>query len=397
MGKTDLTELPSNIFKLTNLKSFNISYIPDLNAKIIKFGSPVDECNFENTTIHCYQPDACKKIIGTNKYKECTTDEINEILKAQKETYNEKMYRYKIIGSIGGTAAFIMGILIGFIMFNRHRRNVKKRKALEESRNNNNIYVSERIIVLPDGKTTDNIELTTPETPATENHVHEDVKENHHESEASSESIYDAYPTSPTLGAQGHSNSSAPSDPSNRNTHRNRANRSSIAKDGMGNSSYSPASPSSPSSRFRSQSHMLSQYQEDTHSDTPHPEEPPTYSPLNETNHTTSHHRHEGNDYLDNEMDIDNVLPPYSAMNSEASPSLNSVSTPLTHYSTEFENDTVNDTQSQYSSTIPRGTSINYNMTSFMNRNTSPLHGEGVDDDIKKLMDEFDLDDKKTK
>ncbi|KAG4093775.1 hypothetical protein H8356DRAFT_1047690 [Neocallimastix lanati (nom. inval.)] len=244
---------------------------------------------------------------------------------------------------------------------------------VENSDDENNIYVSERIIVLPDRKAIDNAELVIPEILTDENHVAEAVKEDHYESESSYESINDAYPISPILYFQ-----DSPSDPSNRNIHRNCANHRSIAKDGMGISANSPYSPSYPSSHFCFQSYMLSQYQEDSYSHPSHPERPPTYSLFNETNHFTSshpHHCHKGNsfnDYLNSGMDNDNVLPVYTAITIESSPSLRFISISLTNYlnySTEFENDTTNETLNQHSSTIPRGTNIGNNMTCFMNRN----------------------------
>jgi len=50
-----------------------------MNVKIVKFKNSPIECNFENTNIDCYQEGACNNLSSTN-YRQCTEDEINEIL-----------------------------------------------------------------------------------------------------------------------------------------------------------------------------------------------------------------------------------------------------------------------------------------------------------------------------
>jgi len=55
-----------------------------MNVKIVKFKNSPIECNFESTTIDCYQEGACSNL-ASNNYRKCTEDEINEILGLEKE------------------------------------------------------------------------------------------------------------------------------------------------------------------------------------------------------------------------------------------------------------------------------------------------------------------------
>ncbi|KAL6600687.1 hypothetical protein LY90DRAFT_511509 [Neocallimastix californiae] len=306
LGKTDLIELPNNIFKLSNLKSFNISFIPDLNAKIINFGSTIDECNFENTTISCYQPDTCKKIIGGQEYPECTEQEIQQIIKGQKETDLERKRKLKIIGYIIGGAGLIIAILLGFIIYNRRSRKIKKEKLKHQEGNsdsNNNIYVSERIIVLPDNENNMMTASTMPlanvnvsSSPSSSPSLRSEKKAYEMNSDNPSEPIYEAYPTSPTMEEE------------------RLPRHASISKNDVVVSSSSGSNSQSQSQFHTSSSRAppSSQY----HSRLPpHPEEPPIYSALNELNSANPMNDDDIDRMIDamEEIENDNVLPPYSA------------------------------------------------------------------------------------
>ncbi|ORX46243.1 L domain-like protein [Piromyces finnis] len=62
-----ITELPNELFHFPNLKFLNISYNPQLNAKIYKYDRSIDNCDFTNTKINCYNPESCSTIIGGNE------------------------------------------------------------------------------------------------------------------------------------------------------------------------------------------------------------------------------------------------------------------------------------------------------------------------------------------
>eukprot|EP00833_Pecoramyces_ruminatium_P000174 jgi/Orpsp1_1/1174206/evm.model.c7180000049269.1 len=77
LSNLSITELPEDIFKL-NLFSLNISNNFKLKAKIYNFQKKIDECDFRNTNIECYEPDTCNSV---NYHKDMPTKKcIEEII-----------------------------------------------------------------------------------------------------------------------------------------------------------------------------------------------------------------------------------------------------------------------------------------------------------------------------
>ncbi|ORX84883.1 hypothetical protein BCR32DRAFT_242224 [Anaeromyces robustus] len=86
LANTNVNNIPNSIFLLSNLSNFDISYNPQLSLKIIKFKNSenvnIDNCNFINTNILCYQSGTCKnnfKLNTKTNYKECSNTDIEEI------------------------------------------------------------------------------------------------------------------------------------------------------------------------------------------------------------------------------------------------------------------------------------------------------------------------------
>jgi len=78
-----LTELPPNLFKLSNLKGLDISGNPLSNVKFINFNNNViEQCVLPDSNIDCYQPNTCANIDNT-KFRNCTQEEIESILNSQ--------------------------------------------------------------------------------------------------------------------------------------------------------------------------------------------------------------------------------------------------------------------------------------------------------------------------
>jgi len=79
LNNTQIENLPNSLFKLKSLKKIELGNNSLMNVKIVKFKNSPIECNFENTTIDCYQEGACSNIFSS-EYRKCSEDEINEIL-----------------------------------------------------------------------------------------------------------------------------------------------------------------------------------------------------------------------------------------------------------------------------------------------------------------------------
>jgi len=79
LNNTKIKNLPNSIFKLNKLKKIELGNNSSMNVKIVKFKNSPIECNFEKTKIDCYQEGACSNISSSN-YKNCTDDDIIEIL-----------------------------------------------------------------------------------------------------------------------------------------------------------------------------------------------------------------------------------------------------------------------------------------------------------------------------
>jgi len=100
---------------------------------MIKFGnSIIDDCNFNNINILCYEPHTCKSITYNNTkfsddeaqniFKICTKEEINEILNQN----NEKSNSIFII-IIGSVVIVFIGVIATFIF-------IKKNKYIKHKR-----------------------------------------------------------------------------------------------------------------------------------------------------------------------------------------------------------------------------------------------------------------------
>jgi len=86
-----------------------------MNVKIIKFKNSPIECNFENTNIDCYQEGACKNI-SSNNYRQCTDDEINEILENKKNEVSDGQSNSDNKNNSNSENENNNGILIGSII-----------------------------------------------------------------------------------------------------------------------------------------------------------------------------------------------------------------------------------------------------------------------------------------
>ncbi|ORX80738.1 L domain-like protein [Anaeromyces robustus] len=110
LSKNNIKELHSNLFILTELKDFNISDNPSLNAKIINFAGSeaIENCNFNNTKISCYQPNTCANI--NDNYEICSDEEIKSI--KQLQTLHPKSF-LRVFIKIG---VFVISIILIIVL-----------------------------------------------------------------------------------------------------------------------------------------------------------------------------------------------------------------------------------------------------------------------------------------
>ncbi|ORX84800.1 L domain-like protein [Anaeromyces robustus] len=78
----NVKEISSNIFKLQKLKVFSISNNTNLNISIINFKNKYVQCDIEDVNVLCYETGSCMNV-ETEKYKNCTQEEINNVIKSQ--------------------------------------------------------------------------------------------------------------------------------------------------------------------------------------------------------------------------------------------------------------------------------------------------------------------------
>eukprot|EP00833_Pecoramyces_ruminatium_P015236 jgi/Orpsp1_1/1189268/evm.model.d7180000070723.1 len=84
IGGTNIKSLPSTIYELSNLEKIILTDMKYLEAKIIKFGNVIKNCEFNNSNITCYQKGTCESVTPQNgNFTECTESEINDILRLQ--------------------------------------------------------------------------------------------------------------------------------------------------------------------------------------------------------------------------------------------------------------------------------------------------------------------------
>jgi len=98
ISKSTIVDVPPNLFKLSKLKKISFINCIDFNAKIVKFGSTLDECHFINSDLSCYEPGTCKSL---NTYQqdinECSKNEISNIMNSQSN--NVKVDNNNVIGT----------------------------------------------------------------------------------------------------------------------------------------------------------------------------------------------------------------------------------------------------------------------------------------------------------
>jgi len=74
-----INELPNSIFGLKNLEKLDLSGIKSTEMEIINFGGKeIEECNFNDANILCYQPSTCSNI-SPGEYEPCSDKTIDEI------------------------------------------------------------------------------------------------------------------------------------------------------------------------------------------------------------------------------------------------------------------------------------------------------------------------------
>ncbi|ORX84799.1 L domain-like protein [Anaeromyces robustus] len=82
ISNCNVKEISSNIFKLQKLKEFSISNNTNLNISIINFKNKYVYCDIEDVNVLCYETGSCKNV-KIEEYKNCTQEEINNVIKSQ--------------------------------------------------------------------------------------------------------------------------------------------------------------------------------------------------------------------------------------------------------------------------------------------------------------------------
>ena len=141
-------------FKNIYIYKSSLNDNPNLSVKMIRFGnSTIDNCNFNNINILCYEPQTCKSINFNNKefsdakaqkyFKICTKEEEEELNEniGQKEISNDlnqeenqnnvnlkdNKLKYILIIVLGCVVVIAIGILVTF-MFIKKPKNKKQFK-----------------------------------------------------------------------------------------------------------------------------------------------------------------------------------------------------------------------------------------------------------------------------
>jgi len=144
LSNNNIEKLPNEIFSLTNLKEFEFQNNPNLKTKMIKFGdSTIQNCNFIDVNIECYEPHACKSIFYENnkytdsefqkEYKLCTKEEINEILRGLNINRKSNISNFLLI-ILGFLIIIFIGVLITFMLIKKKIFS-KKNKILDSDPN----------------------------------------------------------------------------------------------------------------------------------------------------------------------------------------------------------------------------------------------------------------------
>jgi len=167
---TDIKQVPSTLFELSNLSTLNLSDCPQLKAKIINFNNKINYCNFYNTNLVCYQENTCEYLEAKN-FPACTENDIQEI-KADQEIQNEIIEKElktsqnnnKKKGLRDGTKfliitaiALVFMIIISFAIFFALRKHFFKIYTNKEA----DIVIAPDIIRTP-SESTNRTSLTSP-------------------------------------------------------------------------------------------------------------------------------------------------------------------------------------------------------------------------------------------
>jgi len=111
---------------------------------MIKFSDfKIQNCNFNNVNIECYEPDTCKSVIYKNneytdekfqkEYKICTEEEIEEILSSINITRESYKLSFLLI-ILGSVIILFIGFLITFMLIKKKISNKRNEEDLDSSK-----------------------------------------------------------------------------------------------------------------------------------------------------------------------------------------------------------------------------------------------------------------------
>jgi len=160
LTNNNIKKLPNEIFNLTHLKKLDLENNQNLQTKMINFGnSTIEECNFGNINISCYQPNTCDLINFKNKlfkdseaeeeFKLCSEKEIKKVLDNKENkinisqedknlseddnnNINQKISPFIFIGGII-CIGVIIGVFVSYVVKKRSR--IQKNNKFEISSN----------------------------------------------------------------------------------------------------------------------------------------------------------------------------------------------------------------------------------------------------------------------
>ncbi|ORX84798.1 L domain-like protein [Anaeromyces robustus] len=157
ISNCNVKEISSNIFKLQKLNVFSINNNTNLNISIINFKSNYVYCEIDDINVLCYETESCENV-KIEKYKNCTKEEINNVIKSQtpdiikpkkeekeKQFKNNNIFLHNNINLIIFLSIFLILILIIIsinYIFNKKRNNndiIITRIETKRLSSNNNI------------------------------------------------------------------------------------------------------------------------------------------------------------------------------------------------------------------------------------------------------------------